>query len=85
MKQKVQLFIENEEVDVFQDGSITIQSSIKDAKDSLLKYLLILVKTLLYLLLHRNNKIFKHYYDYDIVDGGFDARKCKRSKNRNKQ
>ena len=33
MKQKVQLFIENEEVDVFQDGSITIQSSIKDVKD----------------------------------------------------
>ena len=33
MKQKVQLFINNEEVDVFQDGSINIQSSIKDVKD----------------------------------------------------
>jgi hypothetical protein len=33
MKQKVQLFINNEEVDVFQDGSINIQSSIKDVRD----------------------------------------------------
>ena len=33
MKQVVQLFIDNEQVDVFESGSINIQSSIKDLRD----------------------------------------------------
>jgi hypothetical protein len=73
MKQKIQLFINNQEVDVFQNGSINIQSSIKDVKepgkiftDFSRNFSLPASKT--------NNKIFKHYYNYNISDG-FDARK----------
>ena len=33
MNQKVQLFIENQEVDIFQDNSINIVSSIKDYRE----------------------------------------------------
>ncbi|QDP49259.1 MAG: hypothetical protein Tp156SUR476192_6 [Prokaryotic dsDNA virus sp.] len=75
MKQKVQLFINNEEVDVFQDGSITIQSSIKDVKDPG-KIFTDFSKNFTLPASANNNKIFKHYYNYaiDIVDsGGFDA------------
>jgi len=75
MKQKVQLFINNEEVDVFQDGSITIQSSIKDVKDPG-KIFTDFSKNFTLPASTNNNKIFKHYYNYaiDIVDsGGFDA------------
>lgn len=75
MKQKVQLFINNEEVDVFQDGSITIQSSIKDVKDPG-KIFTDFSKNFTLPASNNNNKIFKHYYNYaiDIVDsGGFDA------------
>lgn len=73
MKQKVQLFINNEEVDVFEDGSINIISSIKDLRDPALLFSdysrnFNLPATA------RNNKVFKHYYDFDIIDG-FDARK----------
>lgn len=73
MKQKVQLFINNEEVDVFEDGSINIISSIKDLRDPGLLFAdysrnFNLPAT------SRNNKVFRHYYDFDIVDG-FDARK----------
>jgi len=75
MKQKVQLFINNEEVDVFQDGSITIQSSIKDVKDPG-KIFTDFSKNFTLPASNNNNKIFKHYYKYgvDVVDsGGFDA------------
>ena len=75
MKQKVQLFINNEEVDVFQDGSITIQSSIKDVKDPG-KIFTDFSKNFTLPASTNNNKIFKHYYNYaiDIIDsGGFDA------------
>ena len=37
------------------------------------KYLLILLSLLIYLLRQNNNKIFKHFYNFNI-DGGFDAR-----------
>jgi len=75
MKQKVQLFINNEEVDVFQDGSITIQSSIKDVKDPG-KIFTDFSKNFTLPASNNNNKVFKHYYKYgvDVVDsGGFDA------------
>ena len=79
MNQKVQLFIENQEVDIFQDSSINIVSSIKDYRqpDKLFtdySQNFNLPATTI------NNKIFKHYYDYDIGDGGFDARKSKEAR-----
>ena len=73
MKQKVQLFINNEEVDVFEDGSINIVSSIKDLRDPS-KLFADYSRNFNLPATSRNNKVFKHYYNYDIVDG-FDARK----------
>ena len=73
MKQKVQLFINNEEVDVFEDGSINIVSSIKDLRDPA-KLFADYSRNFNLPATSRNNKVFKHYYNYDIVDG-FDARK----------
>jgi hypothetical protein len=78
MKQKVQLFIENEEVDVFQDGSITIQSSIKDVKDPA-KIFTDFSKNFTLPATDRNNIKFKHFYKYGIVDG-FSARTAKEAR-----
>lgn len=72
MKQKVQLFINNEEVDVFQDGSINIQSSIKDVKDPG-KIFTDFSKNFKLPASDINNKIFKHYYNAHVIDG-FSAR-----------
>jgi hypothetical protein len=79
MSQKIQLYIENEKVDVFQDGSINIVSSIKDFRspdklftDYSRNFTLPATST--------NNKVFKHYYNYDILDGGFDARSSKEAR-----
>ena len=70
MKQKVQLFINNEEVDVFQDGSINIQSSIKDVKEPG-KIFTDFSKNFKLPASDINNKLFKHYYNFSIE--GFDA------------
>ena len=72
MKQKVQLFINNQEVDVFQDGSINIQSSIKDVKDPG-KIFTDFSKNFKLPSSDINNKIFKHYYNPNVLDG-FSAR-----------
>jgi len=72
MKQKVQLFINNQEVDVFQDGSINIQSSIKDVKDPG-KIFTDFSKNFKLPSSDTNNKIFKHYYNPNVLDG-FSAR-----------
>ena len=55
MNQKIQLYIENEQVDVFQDGSINIVSSIKDFR-SPDKLFTDLVETFHYLLLQETIK-----------------------------
>ena len=77
MKQIVQLFIENEQVDVFQDGSINIQSSIKDVKDPA-KIFTDFSKNFTLPATDRNNKVFKHYYNFAI--DGFDASISKESR-----
>ena len=77
MKQIVQLFIENEQVDVFQDGSINIQSSIKDVKDPA-KIFTDFSKNFTLPATDRNNKVFKHYYNFSI--DGFDASVSKESR-----
>ena len=76
MNQKIQLYIENEQVDVFQDGSINIVSSIKDFR-SPDKLFTDFSRNFTLPATARNNKVFKHYYNYDILDGGFDARESK--------
>ena len=76
MNQKIQLYIENEQVDVFQDGSINIVSSIKDFR-SPDKLFTDFSRNFSLPATARNNKVFKHYYNYDISQAGFDARKTK--------
>ena len=70
--QTIQLYIGDQRVDLFKDESVTITDTIKNAKD---------IKNVFTAFTQQftlpassvNNKIFKHYYNYDIVQG-FDAR-----------
>jgi len=69
----VAIFIENERLDLFEDESISIVSSVLDIQD-------ISINTTEYSrsftvpASNNNNRIFKHYYNADI-DNAFDARK----------
>ena len=70
--QKIQLYIEGQRVDMFDDESVTITQSIKNVKD-IDKIFTSFSKTFSLPASKINNKLFKHYYNFDIV-GGFDAR-----------
>tara|TARA_R110002020_G_scaffold453806_2_gene668895 strand:- start:11478 stop:14462 length:2985 start_codon:yes stop_codon:yes gene_type:complete len=79
MNQKIQLYIENEQVDVFQDGSINIVSSIKDFREPD-KIFTDFSRNFNLPATSRNNKLFKHYYNYDLVGNNFDARSSKEAR-----
>jgi len=79
MNQKIQLYIENEQVDVFQDGTINLVSSIKDFR-SPDKLFTDFSRNFSLPASANNNKVFKHFYDYDIIEGGFDARSAKNAR-----
>ena len=68
----VQLHIEGEEVELFQDETISINDTIQNVRD-ISKVFTTFSKQFNLPASKTNNKIFKHYYNYDIVDG-FDAR-----------
>jgi len=70
--QSIQLYIEGQRVDMFKDESVSITQSIKNVKD-IDKIFTEFTKTFTLPASKTNNKIFKHYYNFDIV-GGFDAR-----------
>jgi hypothetical protein len=70
--QTIELYIEGQRVDMFKDESVTITQSIKNVKD-IDKIFTSFSKTFSLPASKINNKIFKHYYNFDIV-GGFDAR-----------
>ena len=57
---------------MFKDESVSITQSIKNVKD-LGKIFTEFTKTFTLPASKANNKLFKHYYNFDIV-GGFDAR-----------
>tara|TARA_R110002012_G_scaffold289435_2_gene482513 strand:+ start:186 stop:2507 length:2322 start_codon:yes stop_codon:yes gene_type:complete len=70
--QTIQLYIEDQRVDLFKDESVTLTDTIKNAKD--IKNVFTAFTQQFTLPANSvNNKIFKHYYNYDIVNG-FDAR-----------
>ena len=73
MKQVVQLYIEGQQVELFGDESISLNQSIKNAKD-ISKVFTEFSQSFTVPASRTNNKIFKHYYNFDII-GGFDARK----------
>ena len=71
--QIVQLYVEGERVDMFQDESITISDSIANVKD-ISKIYTTYSRQFTLPASKTNNKIFKHYYNFDISENSFDAR-----------
>ena len=76
--QVVQLFIEGQRVDLFQDEVISITQTIQNVRD-ISKVFTDFTQTFTLPASKTNNKIFKHYYNYNISNG-FDARKKKSAK-----
>jgi len=70
--QITQLYIEGQRVDMFNDIGVTITDTIKDVRD-VNKVFTEYSQTFSLPASKTNNKIFKHYYNNDILDG-FDAR-----------
>ena len=70
--QNIELYIEGQRIDLFKDESVSLTQIIKNAKD-VAKIFTSFTQTFNVPASKTNNKIFKHYYNFDI-DGGFDAR-----------
>ncbi len=70
--QVLELYIDNTRVDMFQDESVTITDALKDIRD-IGKVFSPFSKQFNLPASSTNNKLFKHYYNFDI-DNGFDAR-----------
>lgn len=70
--QKLQLYIQDTRVDLFNDESVTITQSIQNVRD-IKKIFTEFTQTFALPASKTNNKLFKHYYNYDI-DGGYDGR-----------
>jgi len=70
--QKIQLYIEGQRVDMFDDESVVITQTIKNVQD-IGKIFTDFTRTFSLPASKTNNKIFKHYYNYHIQNG-FDAR-----------
>lgn len=70
--QSIQLYIGTDRVEMFDDESVSITQSIKNIKD-ISKVFTTFSRQFTVPASKENNKLFKHYYNYDI-DSGFDAR-----------
>jgi hypothetical protein len=73
MQQTLQLFIGDTRVDLFKDETVSLTQSIQNVKD-IDKVFTEFSKSFNVPASKTNNKIFKHYYNFNITDG-FDARK----------
>ena len=69
---RLQLYIGTQRVDLFKDESVQLTQTIKNVKD-LAKVFTEFTQTFSVPASSVNNKIFQHYYNFDI-SGGFDAR-----------
>lgn len=72
------IYIENEKIDLFKDENISINSSVAKIED-ITKNTTEYSNTFTVPATHRNNRIFKHYYDANI-DNTFDARTSKNAR-----
>lgn len=72
MKLTVQLYIGSSQVELFDDETISVTSSIQNVKD-IGKVFTDFSQSFSVPASRNNNKIFKHFYNFD-VDNGFDAR-----------
>jgi len=70
---RLQLYIGTQRVDLFKDETVSLTQTIKNVKD-LAKVFTEFTQTFSVPASSVNNKIFKHYYNFDISNG-FDARK----------
>jgi hypothetical protein len=70
--QKIQLYIQGTRMDMFEDESVSITDTIKNVQD-ISKVFTAFSRSFNLPASKENNKIFKHYYNFDIT-GGFDAR-----------
>lgn len=70
---EIQLYIQDQRVELFKDESVTITDSIQNVKD-IDKVFTAFTQSFSVPASKNNNKIFKHYYNFDIIDG-FDGRK----------
>ena len=75
--QNIQLYIEGQRVDMFNDETVSITDTIQNIKD-IGKIFTAFSRTFSLPATKINNKIFKHYYNFDIVNG-FDSRIKKNS------
>lgn len=73
MNRDVQLYIEGQRIDLFDDESIQVKSSIQDIKD-LSKVFTDYSQSFSIKASRTNNLVFKHFHDNDISNG-FDARR----------
>ena len=71
--QVVELYINNTRVDLFKDESVTITDTIVNAKD-VAKVFTAFSQQFSLPASSTNNQIFKHYYNWNITLGSFDAR-----------
>ena len=69
----IQLYIAGQRVELFKDESVTITDSIQNVKD-IDKVFTSFSQSFSVPASKSNNKLFKHYYNFDIING-FDARK----------
>jgi len=70
--QNIQLYIEGQRMSMFKDESISLTQTIQNVKD-IAKVFTNFTKTFSLPASKDNNKVFQHYYNYNI-DDGFDAR-----------
>ena len=70
--QKLQLYISNERIDLFKDEQVSFNQSIQNIKDPA-KIFTEFTQTFTVPASKSNNKIFKHYYNFNITNG-FDGR-----------
>jgi len=70
--QNIELYIGGQRLDLFEDESVSLNQTIKNARD-VAKVFTDFTQSFNVPASKTNNKIFKHYYNFDIV-GGFDAR-----------
>tara|TARA_R100000426_G_scaffold64970_1_gene45350 strand:+ start:12587 stop:15790 length:3204 start_codon:yes stop_codon:yes gene_type:complete len=68
---QIQVFFDNQEVELFKDESIVLTQSIQDIRD-IQKVFLPFTQTFNVPASKSNNKLFKHFYNFNIE--GFDAR-----------
>ena len=71
--QQVQLYIDNQRVELFEDENISLTQTIQNVRD-IAKIFTPFSKSFSIPASKTNNKIFKHYYNFDIEEG-FDGRK----------